>query len=120
MISDINPIFLAGGDNLRTQVIRNGVVIDDDAPDYAKVQGIFIGVVAAFVIVVTILGPEHHGAHFERAKAAFEEGAGDDQLAEGDEDAGPSSSGSHGVMKEKHIDSPRHSVRSEPEKDSQV
>ena len=26
--------------------------------DYAKVQGILIGVVAAFVLIVTIIGPE--------------------------------------------------------------
>lgn len=29
-----------------------------DVPDYAKVQGIFLGVVAAYLIVVTIFGPE--------------------------------------------------------------
>jgi SHS family lactate transporter-like MFS transporter len=29
-----------------------------DVPDYAKVQGIFLGVVAAYLVVVTIFGPE--------------------------------------------------------------
>ena len=48
-------------------------------PDYASVQGILIGVVAAFVVVVTILGPENYGSHFENAKAAFEENS--DELA---------------------------------------
>ena len=43
----------AGGDHLRTTL--NG----KDVPDYAKVQGILIGVVAAFVLVVTIVGPEY-------------------------------------------------------------
>lgn len=43
---------LAGGDHLRT------TVQGQDVPDYAKVQGIFLGVVAAYLIVVTIFGPE--------------------------------------------------------------
>lgn len=60
---------------MRTTVIVDGV--PTDVPDYAKVQGIFVGVVAAFVICISIVGPEQHGAHFERAKAAFEEGAGE-------------------------------------------
>jgi SHS family lactate transporter-like MFS transporter len=68
-------------------------------PDYAKVQGILIGVVAAFVIFITIIGPEcvfpppplfrgdhadwppahrNHGSHFEKHRAAFDEGGGSD------------------------------------------
>ena len=52
-------------------------------------QGIFIGVVAAFVICITIVGPEcvylfgspecvtrNHASHFEQHKTAFQEGAG--------------------------------------------
>lgn len=50
--------------------------------DYATVQGILIGVVAAFVLVITIIGPENYGSHFEKHKAAFEEGAGRDEEAE--------------------------------------
>ncbi|KAJ7846680.1 hypothetical protein B0H14DRAFT_3867631 [Mycena olivaceomarginata] len=41
-----------GGEHLKT-TIKDMVV-----PDYAKVQGIFIGVVAAFVLFITIMGPE--------------------------------------------------------------
>jgi len=55
-----------GGQNLRTTV--NGV----DVPDYAKVQGILIGVVAAFIVVVVLFGPENHGSHFEKGGVAFE------------------------------------------------
>ncbi|EKM79685.1 hypothetical protein AGABI1DRAFT_114166 [Agaricus bisporus var. burnettii JB137-S8] len=62
------------GEHLRTTVISNGQ--PKDVPDYATVQGILIGVVCAFVIVVTVLGPENHGSHFEKAKTAFEEGGG--------------------------------------------
>ena len=40
-------------------------------------QGILVGVVAAFVVVITILGPEHHGSHFEKGKTAFEQGGGE-------------------------------------------
>jgi MFS transporter, SHS family, lactate transporter len=57
------------------------------------VQGILIGCVAAFVFFITIIGPEYvsgfsmrypltlirnHGAHFEKHKTAFEQGAADD------------------------------------------
>ena len=49
--------------------------------DYAKVQGILIGVVAAFVFIVTLVGPENYGSHFENAKTAFEQGGGDDEEA---------------------------------------
>ncbi|KAF7358886.1 MFS domain-containing protein [Mycena sanguinolenta] len=41
-----------GGDHLKTTV-KSEVV-----PDYAKVQGILIGVMAAFVLFITIIGPE--------------------------------------------------------------
>ena len=51
--------------------------------DYATVQGILIGVVAAFVLFITIIGPENFGSHFEKAKTAFEEGGGRDELGEG-------------------------------------
>ncbi|KAG2344444.1 carboxylic acid transporter protein [Suillus weaverae] len=70
-----------GGANLKTTILKNGVPTPE--PDYATVQAIFIGVVAAFVLVVTIIGPENHGSHFENHKAAFEEGGGrDDAVAE--------------------------------------
>jgi SHS family lactate transporter-like MFS transporter len=67
-----------------------------------QVQGILIGVVSAFVLIVTVFGPEYvspgslylrlllmlyrnHGSHFENAKTAFEEGGGRDELADGPE-----------------------------------
>jgi SHS family lactate transporter-like MFS transporter len=61
-----------GGAHLKTTL--NGKVV----PDYAKVQGILLGVVAAFVLFVTIIGPENHGSHFEKHRAAFDEGGGND------------------------------------------
>ncbi|KAJ7032514.1 carboxylic acid transporter [Mycena alexandri] len=61
-----------GGNNLKTTL--KGVVV----PDYAKVQGILLGVVSAFVLFITIIGPENHGSHFEKHRAAFDEGGGDD------------------------------------------
>jgi SHS family lactate transporter-like MFS transporter len=73
-----------GGDNLKTTIIEGGkrVVV----PDYAKVQGILIGVVAAFVVIVTIIGPENHGSHFEKSKTAFEEGAAEQSAIIDDDD----------------------------------
>lgn len=76
----------AGGNNLRTTVLNDGKLVD--VPDYATVQGILLGVVAGFLILCTIIGPENHGSHFEKAKAAFEEGAGEDEVAP-DADAAP-------------------------------
>ncbi|KAJ6574223.1 carboxylic acid transporter [Mycena capillaripes] len=68
-----------GGDHFKTTV--NGVVV----PDYAKVQGILIGVVAAFLIVITLIGPENHSSQFEKHRAAFDEngGADDAWIADG-------------------------------------
>jgi len=63
------------------KVLLNGV----PTPDYATVQGIFIGVVAAFTLIMTIIGPENHGSQFEKHKTAFEEGGGvDDAYMEDD------------------------------------
>ena len=44
-------------------------------PNYPLVQGVFIGVVAIYLIVLTLIGPENHGSHFERSKTAFQPGA---------------------------------------------
>jgi SHS family lactate transporter-like MFS transporter len=81
-----------GGDRQRTTVINKQTGELEDVPDYAKVQGIFIGVVAAFVIFITIIGPEHHGSHFEKHKAAFEEGAADDSDVFGEDESRPETS----------------------------
>ncbi|KAL0581886.1 hypothetical protein V5O48_000115 [Marasmius crinis-equi] len=69
-----------GGEHQRTTIIDRETGKPKDAPDYATVQGILIGVVAAYLLVVTILGPENHGSHFEKHKAAFEEGAGNGEV----------------------------------------
>lgn len=49
-------------------------------PNYALIQGIFIGTVAAYVIVLTLIGPENHGSHFERGRTAFQAGASKDDV----------------------------------------
>ncbi|EGO19231.1 carboxylic acid transporter protein [Serpula lacrymans var. lacrymans S7.9] len=69
-----------GGNNIKTILYVDGQ--PTVVPNYAKVQGIFIGVVSAFVIIITIIGPENHGSHFEKHKTAFEEGGGRDEEAE--------------------------------------
>ncbi|KAH9476232.1 Carboxylic acid transporter protein-like protein [Psilocybe cubensis] len=61
-----------GGEHLRTTIVQKGKSVN--VPDYASVQGIFIGAVAAFVILMILIGPEHLGSHFEKHKTAFEEG----------------------------------------------
>ncbi|OAX41420.1 carboxylic acid transporter protein [Rhizopogon vinicolor AM-OR11-026] len=65
-----------GAANLKTTIVQNGVTTV--VADYATVQAIFIGCVAAFVVIITIVGPENHSSHFEQHKAAFEEGGGRD------------------------------------------
>ncbi|CDO76237.1 hypothetical protein BN946_scf184900.g1 [Trametes cinnabarina] len=80
-----------GAANLHTTIRdHNGQL--KTVSDYATVQGILIGVVAAFVLIVTIIGPENYGSHFEKSKAAFEEGAGRDELAEDEDGSHPGSS----------------------------
>ncbi|KAF8342266.1 carboxylic acid transporter protein [Cantharellus anzutake] len=59
-----------GGENLRTTL--NG----KNVPDYAKVQGILLGTVAVFTILVTFLGPENHSSHFGDDVPALERGRG--------------------------------------------
>ncbi|CAE6448872.1 unnamed protein product [Rhizoctonia solani] len=93
MISSASAqIEATGGEHLRTTAQGK------DVPDYAKVQGIFLGCVAAYLVVVTIFGPEHHGAEFEKHKTAFEEGGGADN-AYVEEDVLPQPS-HHGITEE--------------------
>jgi SHS family lactate transporter-like MFS transporter len=73
--SAASQIEATAGNHLRTTIIEKGVVTN--VPDLGAVQGILIGVVAAFVIFITIIGPEHLGSHFEKSKTAFEQGAGE-------------------------------------------
>jgi SHS family lactate transporter-like MFS transporter len=44
-------------------------------PNYALIQGVFIGCVSVYVIILALIGPENHGSHFENSKTAFEAGA---------------------------------------------
>ena len=67
------PRHIAGGEHLRTTI--QGPNGPKDVPNYALIQGIFIGCVAAYTIVLALIGPENHGSHFERGKTAFQVGA---------------------------------------------
>ncbi|GAA6001340.1 hypothetical protein JCM10207_006615 [Rhodosporidiobolus poonsookiae] len=59
----------------------------DGNPDYGKVGAILIGVVSGWLICCALLGAENHASHFEQGKAAFEEGAGRDEIEELDDRA---------------------------------
>ncbi|KAG1732447.1 carboxylic acid transporter protein [Suillus paluster] len=59
-----------GGNHFKTTIIEDGV--PTVVPDYATVQAIFIGAVVALAVIITIIGPENHSSHFEKADAAFE------------------------------------------------
>ncbi|KAG8911293.1 hypothetical protein FRC01_005793 [Tulasnella sp. 417] len=73
------------GENLRTVIYNKATGQMQEVPDYGKVQGILIGVVAAFVVFWTLIGDEKHGRHFENAKLAIEEDTGKGKDAEKDE-----------------------------------
>ncbi len=69
MISSASAqIEATGGDHLKTTIVKDGqrTVV----PDYARVQGILIGTVAIYIILLTIIGPEcvlpqgFHHRHF--------------------------------------------------------
>ncbi len=45
-----------GGENLKTTVIKNGV--PTVVPDYGAVQGILMGSVVAFCVIMIVIGPE--------------------------------------------------------------
>ncbi|KAG6370532.1 carboxylic acid transporter protein [Boletus reticuloceps] len=78
-----SQIEATGGRNLQTTIYVDGQ--PKPVNDYATVQGIFIGTIAAYVVLVTIFGPENHSSHFEKHKTAFEEGGGrDDAVLEGE------------------------------------
>jgi len=96
-----------GGDHQR--VLVDGV----DTPDYATVQGILVGVVAAYTLFLVIIGPERHGSHFEQHKTAFEEGGGrDDAYVEGNEKRpySPTDSNSNSVPDTKEKQHVEHTV----------
>ncbi|KAH9057483.1 carboxylic acid transporter [Lactarius vividus] len=74
MISSASAqIEAVGGSHLKKTVVRGGKV--EEVPDYATVQGILLGAIATFVIIITTIGPENHGSNFEQQKPAFEGGA---------------------------------------------
>jgi len=47
-----------------------------DVPDYAKIMGLLIGLVAACIILCMLVGKEYRGARFEEAKTANQSGGG--------------------------------------------
>ena len=63
---------------------------------------ILIGVVAAFVLFVTVIGPENYGSHFEKHKTAFEEGGGRDDAVIDDEQHEIDTGSSRDSMREEH------------------
>ena len=69
---------IAIGEHFRTTI--QGPDGPENVPNYALIQGIFIGCVAPYIIVLAFIGPESHGRHFERSKAAFQVGASKEDI----------------------------------------
>ena len=110
--------FVVGGEHQRTTI--QGLDGPEDVPNYAFVQGIFIGCVAAYVIVLALIGPENHGSHFERSKMAFQAGASKEDVGsipDGNDGVDGSSGGDEGG--EEKGDARRFEVR-RPVKDGLV
>ncbi|KAG8850925.1 hypothetical protein FRB96_009558 [Tulasnella sp. 330] len=78
--SAASQIEATAGDHIKTTIIEGGKATV--VPDYGKVQGILIGVVAAFVILMTVIGTENRARHFEKAKLAIEADAGESDMDE--------------------------------------
>ena len=97
MISSASSqIEATGGDHMKTTIVQDGkrTVV----PDYARVQGILIGTVAAYILFLVIVGPEcvpphgihhfdliltderyrNHGSNFEQQGTAFSENTSND------------------------------------------
>ncbi|KAJ8075734.1 hypothetical protein AAF712_004619 [Marasmius tenuissimus] len=64
------------GDKLTIKVDQGGA--ERVLPDYATIQGIVVGAAAGLSILMLAFSPENHGAHFERHRAAYEEGVAAD------------------------------------------
>ena len=45
-----------GGEHMKTTIIKDGKTVV--VPDYARVQGILVGIVAAYILFFIIIGPE--------------------------------------------------------------
>ena len=97
----VSLVHVAGGEHLRTTI--QGPNGPENVPNYALIQGIFIGCVAVYIIILALVGPESHGSHFERGKTAFQAGASKEDIDfiprgnEGLDEAERSSGGSAGA-----------------------
>lgn len=67
----------AGSAQIEADAGKSLKLAGTNIPDYAAINGILIGAVIAFGIVVIFLGPEADGSHFEKAKVAIERGGGE-------------------------------------------
>ena len=79
ILISFRPILAAGEHSTTTIKTPTGTKV---VPNYALVQGVFIGVVAAYLLFFVIIGPENHGRHFERSKTAFQPGASKEDLGD--------------------------------------
>jgi len=98
MVSSASAQIVAAG-GAHQRIIVDGV----STPNYGFVQGIFVGVAALFTLILTLLGPENHGARFERNKLAFEEGCGEDVIWNDEALVGAESHGGNSSVREKRI-----------------
>ena len=52
---------------------------DEPIKDYATVSGIFVGIIAALIMITAFCGKENKNKHIEESRTAGEAGAGDNE-----------------------------------------
>ncbi|RXK36287.1 MFS transporter, SHS family, lactate transporter [Tremella mesenterica] len=72
----------SGAAQIETDAGESLKLTGSNIPDYATIQGILIGVVIAWMLIFAFLGPEADHSHFEKAKVAFQQGAGAEATTE--------------------------------------
>ena len=101
------PRLIVGAEHLRTTI--QGLSGLENVPNYGLVQGIFVGSVAVYVIVLTLIGPENHGSNFEMGETALQAAPSEENInpipgeTEGVRDVEKSSVGSEGGREREEI-----------------
>lgn len=81
MVSSASAQIEARGAEENLIIGCNGEVIED----YSMVAGIFVGVIAALIVITALAGKENLGKEIENSKTAGEAGAGENE----DDEVGP-------------------------------
>ncbi|KAF9267941.1 carboxylic acid transporter [Marasmius fiardii PR-910] len=65
------PIETAAGNKLKIRIVKGAKI--EITPNYAMVQGLFVGISAVWSLLFVIFSPENHGSDFEKHQVGYEE-----------------------------------------------